>query len=360
MKSFVCPTRILSGEGALSYIKTLQAKCLLVVTDPFFAKNGTAEQVCKLSGAEKLELFDEVAPDPTVTLAARGAAVVRALQPDTVVALGGGSAMDCAKAMVYFSGVAARLVAVPTTSGSGSEVTDFAVLTHEGVKHPLVDEKLRPHIAILDSDLLTSLPKGLIADTGFDVLAHALESYVASNASHITDALAQSAFCTAFAQLPASYSGDKSVRLRLHMASCMAGLSFTQAGLGLCHAISHSLGGVFHVPHGRLGAILLPAVVGCNSVAAGEKYAALAARAGIGGSAKTLAVKSLQNGLARLRRELGLPATLSQVGITPQMLYREMPAIVEATLHDPCCATNPVAVKDYLVRQVLEEVAGRG
>ena len=360
MNTFECPTRIVSGEGALSYMQKLDAKCLLVVTDPFFAKNGTAERVCQLSGAEKTEIFSQVAPDPTVTLAAQGAAVVRQLQPDTVVALGGGSAMDCAKAMVYFSGVDARLVAVPTTSGSGSEVTDFAVLTHEGVKHPLVDGKLRPHTAILDSSLLSSLPKGLIADTGFDVLSHALEAFVATGADAITDALAQAAFCTAFAQLPASYSGNTGVRLRLHMASCMAGMAFTQAGLGLCHAISHSLGGVFHVPHGRLNAILLPAVVGMNSTVAGDRYANLAARAGLGGSAKTLAVKGLQNGLVRLRRELGLPATLSQAGITPQALYREMPRIVEAALADPCCATNPLPVKDYTVRRVLEEVAGRG
>lgn len=334
-------------------------RCLLVVTDPFFAKNGTAGEVCRLSGAEKSEIFSQVVPDPSVTLAAQGAAVVQRLQPDTVVALGGGSALDCAKAMVYFSGVAARLVAVPTTSGSGSEVTDFAVLTHEGVKHPLVDGKLRPHTAILDSDLLLSLPKGLIADTGFDVLAHALEAFVATGADAITDALAQTAFATVFARLPASYSGDTGVRLGIHMASCMAGMAFTQAGLGLCHAISHALGGVFHVPHGRLNAILLPAVVGCNTTA-WERYADLAMRTGLGGSARSLAVKGLQNGLVRLRRELGLPATLAQAGVSPVALYRELPRIVAAALKDPCCATNPMPVKDYHVRQVLEEVAGRG
>ena len=199
--------------------------------------------------------------------------LVKDFKPDAVVALGGGSAMDCAKAMVYFSGLQVRFVAIATTSGSGSEVTDFSILTHDGVKHPLVDASLCPDVAILDESFLQKLPPALIADTGFDLLSHALEAYAAKDAGAITDALAKDAFCTGLSCLESSCRGDLSVRLDLHQASCMAGMAFSQAGLGLCHAIAHSLGGMFHVPHGRLNAILLPLVLEFNTSAASGSYA---------------------------------------------------------------------------------------
>ena len=266
--------------------------------------------------------------------------------------------MDCAKAMAYFGGKV-RLVAIPTTSGSGSEVTDFAVLTHGQIKHPLVDPRIRPEVAILDEDLLQQLPPGLIADTGFDVLSHALEAYVATNAGAITDALARDAFCAAFGCLPSSFHGNLSVRGKIHVAATMAGMAFTQAGLGLCHAMAHSLGGVFHVPHGRLNAILLPAVVQRNANRAQSKYARLARSAGLGGSADTLAVRNLKNALIRLRRELKMPDTLVQAGIDPRQIRQNTSRIVEATLQDPCCVTNPIGVEDFMVRSILEEVTGR-
>ena len=267
--------------------------------------------------------------------------------------------MDCAKAIAYFAKSDAKLAAIPTTSGSGSEVTDFAILTHEQVKHPLVDPRLRPDVAILDSDVLTQLPPSLVADAGFDVLAHALEAYVARDAGTITDAFAREAFCAAYASLPASFAGRTEVRLKIHRAATMAGVAFTQAGLGLCHAMSHALGGRFHVPHGRLNAILLPAVVGCNAHAAGKKYAQLACAAGMGGSAETIGVRNLKNSLIRLRRELELPQTLAQAGVDPRQVWQNTGAIVEAALEDPCCRTNPIPVEDFMIRRVLEEVTGR-
>ncbi len=359
MKEFVCKTKIVAGTGAVAALKTLGARKLFLVTDPFFAGNGTADRIAAQAGASEVEIFQEVAPDPTVALAARGTARVKEFQPDVIAALGGGSAMDCAKAMAYFSGSPAKLVAIPTTSGSGSEVTDFAILTHENVKHPLVDPRLAPEMAILDDDLLEKLPPGLVADTGFDVLAHSLEAYVGTDATAVTDALAKDAFCTAYACLPASFAGRTDVRLRIHTAATMAGMAFTQAGLGLCHAMAHSLGGLFHIPHGRLNAILLPAVIGCNGYAAGEKYAVLARAAGLSGSADAVALRNLKNSLIRLRKELKLPSTLAQAGVEPRLVWRNMADIVKATLADPCCATNPMRVEDFMVRQVLEEVTGR-
>ena len=360
MEEFSCKTKIVSGSGSTAYLKELGSRKLLVVSDPYFMENGTAERIAKLSGAKEFRIFHDVRPDPTVELAATGTALVKEFQPDTVVALGGGSAIDCAKAMVYFSGVETRFVAVPTTSGSGSEVTDFAVLTHGNTKHPLVDEKLRSDVAILDSALLENLPKGLIADTGFDVLTHALEAYVATGRSGFTDALARDAFTVVYANLPASFGGDKTVRGRVHQASAMAGLAFTHAGLGLCHAMAHVLGGAFHIPHGRLNAILLPAVIGCNAHACGDRYAAIARGAGFSGAADALAVRNLKNGLIRLRRELHMPETLKAAGVDPRQVWHQTPELVKAVLEDPCCNTNPLPVQDFMVRKILEEVSGRG
>ena len=292
-------------------------------------------------------------------MAAEGTAKLREFGPDLLVALGGGSAMDLAKAMSYFGKGKQMLVAIPTTSGSGSEVTDFAILTHNQVKHPLVDKRLRPDMAILDSDLLQELPKGLIAETGFDVLTHALEAYVARVSGSISDVYAREAFSSAYASLPASYAGSRQVRLKVHLAATMAGMAFSQAGLGLCHAMAHTLGGLFHVPHGRLNAILLPAVLSCNAHVCGKKYAELARAAGIGGSADSIAVRNLKNGLLRLRRELNLPETLVQAGVDPRAVWSNVDSIVEAALADPCSKSNPMAAEGFLVRRILEEVTGR-
>lgn len=359
MDTFSCKTEIMVGSAG-KILPTLQSKSLLLVADPYFGENGIARDLAFASKAGRTRLFTEVQPDPSVELAAKGTAVMKEFSPDTVVALGGGSAIDCAKAMVYFYPEPVRLVAIPTTSGSGSEVTDFSVLTHGNTKHPLIDPKVCPAVAILDESLLTDLPKKLIADTGFDVLSHALEALVAKNAGAITDALAMDAFRVAYAHLSASYSGNIFVRGKLHMASTMAGMAFSQAGLGLCHAMAHCLGGLYHVPHGRLNAILLPAVIGCNALVAGEKYAKLARSAGISGAADTVAVRNLRNGLVRLRKELNLPETLQQAGINVRQLRQKINEIVETVLKDPCCQTNPLPVEDFMVRKILEEVMGHG
>ena len=360
MEYFSCKTEIVAGAGAIARLADLHAKRLLLVTDPFFQKNGTAQAVARAAKAEHVEIFDQVIPDPTVELAAAGTARVKAFQPDLIVALGGGSAMDCAKAMAYFGGGSYTFAAIPTTSGSGSEVTDFAILTHNGIKHPLVDGRMRPDLAILDSDLLQELPKGLIADSGFDVLSHALEACCAGNRGSFTDALARESFRMAFHFLPRSFAGDKSVRLEVHKAASMAGLAFTQAGLGLCHAMAHALGGAFHVPHGRLNAILLPAVLDCNASAALGAYGAMARAAGFSASSDVMALRSLKNGLIQLRRELGLPQTLAQAGVDIHKLRQQEQKLVEAVLEDPCCDTNPVKPEAHMVRQILGGVMGRG
>ena len=360
MEQFFCKTRIIAGPGSLASLSELHIKRLLIVADPFFYQNGTANHIAHISKAEHTEVFSKVAPDPSVALAAEGTQLAQSFAPDTILALGGGSAMDCAKAMAYFCGFTVRLVAVPTTSGSGSEVTDFAILTHNGVKHPLVDSKLQPDIAILDSDLLSSLPQKLIAETGFDLVSHALEAWVASGHSQISDALCLDALQAAFSSLPRSYAGDQSARMPVHMAATMAGMAFSSAGLGLCHAMAHALGGEFHLPHGRLNAILLPAVLDYNAEAASRRYGQLARRLNLSTGADTIALRALKNTLLRLRRELGLPDTLAQAGIDPALVAKKADALVSAALADPCCTTNPVKPQAQQVRRILGEVTGRG
>ena len=360
MERFSCKTEIISGAGAVLALETLGIKRLFLVTDPYFYESGLASQIAAHAQAEETEIFHDVKPDPSVSLAAEGTAAVKRFAPDTIVALGGGSAIDCAKAMAYFADMPLRLIAIPTTSGSGSEVTDFSILTHDGVKHPLVDSRVRPDVAILDSDLLKQLPRSLIADSGFDVLSHALEALAAKNAGAVTDTLAIDSFCTVYRLLADSYRGDLAARMPVHNAATMAGMAFTQAGLGICHALSHALGGAFHVPHGRLNAILLPAVMDANAPCAAKKYAALADRAGVGSSGHTIAVRNLKNGLMRLRKDLGLPATLAQAGIPVTTLGQKLPDIIQSAMEDPCCQTNPVVPTPGMLRQVIEAVMGHG
>ena len=354
MGRFSCPTNIMTGD-ARTLLGQLGAKKLLIVADPYF-QDGLAQKLGKASGAQ-VEYFFEVEPDPTVALAAKGSALVKSFQPDTVVALGGGSAMDLAKSMIWFSGSEAELTAIPTTSGSGSEVTDFAILTHKGVKHPMVDRRLRPKNAIVDAKLVEKLPRGLIADGGFDALTHALEAYTATGADVFSDALAGAAFSQVLSCLRPSFEGNPAARSLVHSCATMAGLAFTQAGLGLCHAMAHALGGMLHLPHGRLNAILLPAVMEVNASVCGSRYAALARRAGLEGRSDTIAIRNLRNALLRLRRELKLPGTLAEAGAR---LPADREMLVKAVLADPCCKTNPMPVTEEAVRQVLHQVEGHG
>ncbi len=352
MAQFSWPTRIVFGRGSLEALKGLKAQNALVVTDPYFSQNGLAGQVRALLSPAQVRVFDQVAPDPTAELVAQGVAQLTAFAPDTVVALGGGSAIDCAKAMVYFGGKPVRLAAIPTTSGTGAEVTSFAVITAQGKKFPLVEESLRPEVAILDGDLLDTLPPSLIADAGFDVLAHCLEALAAKGRSLITDALARQAFAVTLKELPGSYAGQTAHRGQIHLAATMAGVAFDGAGLGICHSLSHALGGMYHVPHGRLNAILLPAVLEYNSTRAMEQYVFLARHCELAGPTPRLSLKNLTFALTRLRRTLGLPSTLGQAGI--EKLDKQTAAAT--ALADPCTAANPVPTTQKALESILEAV----
>ena len=357
MQLFHCPTKLYLGAGALDALGGFQAQRVLVVTDSFFSKNGTALEVGRRVPGAEVRIFDNVVPDPPASLAAEGAALCAQFRPQLLIALGGGSPMDCAKAIRMASDQPMTFVAIPTTSGSGSEMTSFSILTHDGVKHPLVDPSLRPDAAILDDSLLTALPPSLIADTGMDLLAHCLEALAAAGASGFTDALAFEGARRALALLPASYQGDRSVRLRLHEAASMAGMAFDNAGLGVCHALAHALGGAFHIPHGRLCAMLLPSVLSYNAPAAQEKYACLARLCGLPSATDRLAVRNLSAAIVRLRKQLHLPETLGQAGVTTAQWEEKRAQVVTAALADACCRTNPVPVTEAGLLQLCKAVA---
>ena len=353
---FLCATRLYTGPNALLALRNFPADRVMVVTDRFFSESGKAAHIAAMvSGAECL-VFDRVTPDPTAELAAEAAAACRKFKPQLLIALGGGSPMDCAKAVRIASEKPLAFVAIPTTSGSGSEVTSFSILTHNGIKHPLVDPAMRPDAAILDDSLLEDLPQNLIADTGMDLLAHSMEAAVARGRSAFSDAMAAAAARTVFSCLQASYQGDRSVRGRIHEAAAMAGVAFENAGLGACHAMAHAMGGVFHLPHGRLCAMVLPHVMAVNEASAGESYQAMAAACGMTGSSRKMAVRSLSSAIVRLRSSLKLPATLSQAGISRESALQNRDKILQAAMSDSCLRTNPAPMTPESLAGIYEAV----
>ena len=358
MQRFFCQTEIVYGAGALDALQEETVHSVLIVSDPFFAKNGEAARIGALIPGASVTIFGEVTPDPTLELVTQGLALLQQCRPELLIALGGGSAINCAKAMICLTENRPRFCAIPTTSGTGSEVTSFSILTHNGTKYPLIDRQMVPDLAILDSDLLTALPASLVADAGMDILSHCLEAIAATGATPFSDALASHSFSLVLQKLPASFRGDTQVRGEIHLAATMAGMAFEQAGLGACHALSHALGGAFHLPHGRLNAILLPAVVQFNAQSVADRYAKLARQCGIGGSGDAIAVRNLVSALRRLRKTLRLPDTLKQAGI--QDLQQKMPQILHSAMQDACLQTNPRPASEADLQGILQEAMLHG
>ena len=345
MKRFSLGTELIMGENALDFLGSLQAKSAMVVTDLFFAQNGLAETILQKAGCPNGLMFDKVRPDPDATLAAEGAAQLAQHKPDLLLALGGGSALDCAKGILLATDRRPTFVAIPTTSGTGSEVTSFSILTHDGVKHALIDPSIRPDYAILDPVLLQNLPKKLIAESGMDAVCHCIEAAAAKNSNAITLALASHGLKLLLNHLPLSFDGSQCSREAVHIAAAMAGMAFENAGLGAVHALAHALGGAHHVPHGRLCGILLPHVMEANAHAV---YAELAAICGMASALQ------LRRAIISLRRHLQLPASLKDAGIGEL----DTDAIVCAAMKDPCIAGNPTAVTVEFLHRILKEAAG--
>ena len=361
MERFRLKTAISFGTDALAALEELAGQRVMVVTDDFLARSGLLDKVkARLPGCT-VETFTGVVPDPPLEVVAGGAKALAGFKPQAVVAFGGGSALDCAKAMVEYGkklGAPADISfwAVPTTAGTGSEVTSFAVLTdsQKGVKYPLVDDELLPHHAVLDPVFLAGVPAKVTADTGMDVLTHAAEAYVAKGANVYTDALAEKAFALAWRSLPAAYGGEGQARADMLLASNLAGMAFNAAGLGLSHSMAHALGGKFHIPHGRLNAMLLPHVIRFNAAhrPAAERYAALAKRCGLTPTARGLAFA-----VERLRTRLEQPGSLSQYGVDPKEVKAKGEEIAAAALADLCAPSNPRNVTAEDIKAILKELA---
>ena len=356
--TFSIPTTIYMGGDALDRLQGFPIKRALLVCDPFLTKNGAVELVSsrlEAMGAQ-WELFDQIVPDPTVDLVSAGAARILDYRPDTLIAPGGGSAIDAGKAINFIytqMGASEKplFVAIPTTSGTGSEVTSFSVLSDPkaGAKYPLTDDRMLPEAALLDPSLTLSVPPHVTADTGMDILTHALEAYASPFASDFTDALAEKAIALVFANLPGAVKngGDFEARERLHNASCMAGIAFNNASLGICHGMAHPLGALLHLPHGRSNALLLPHVAAFNAglneqgdFPARARYAALAKQAGCCCYTETVAVQGLIRRIQDLMTEAGMPHKLEDEKHRA-LLAEHLESLAEGALADRCTGGNP-------------------
>ena len=370
MHTFSVHTNICMGPQALERLRDLPIRRACLVCDPFLVQSGAAGRVTALldgMGAQ-WSLFDQVVPNPTVERIAAGVAHILAFQPDTVIAMGGGSAIDTGKAISYIytrAGERAkpRCVAIPTTSGTGSEATSFAVLSdpEAGAKYPLADDQMLPEWALLDPSLTVSVPPAVTADTGLDVLTHAVEAYASPAASPFTDALAEKAFMLVLAYLPRAVKdgADLEAREKLHNASCMAGMAFNSASLGLCHGMAHAMGEALHLSHGRSNALLLPHVMAFNGglgetggFPAQARYAALARLAGCCCHTGQVAVQGLIRRITGLIAEVGLPSRLDAQARSA--LDGELDRLAQAALEDRCTAGNPRPADQEQVKQLYQ------
>ena len=403
MQWFKVPDKIYFEAGSISYLEKMpDISRAFIVTDESMVKLGYVDKILyhlrKRIQYVHSEIFSDVEPDPSFATIKRGVTAMNTFKPDVIIALGGGSAIDAAKGMWLFYehpdadveglklkfmdirkrtykfprlGEKAKMVAIPTTSGTGSEVTSFAVISdkEKGRKYPLADYELTPDVAIVDPDLVMTLPKSITADTGMDVLTHALEAYVSNMASDYTDGLAEKAVELVFHNLREAYNhGDnKTAREKMHNASTIAGMAFTNAFLGICHSLAHKLGAEFHLPHGRLNAILLPYVVAYNSkrptkfvsfpkyeyFIANEKYANIAKKMGFAGNSTEEGVESLIKEIQKLNTDLNIPSSFKEAGIAEDEFMAKVDELADRAFEDQCTTANPRLPLVTELKQIL-------
>lgn len=372
-------TSVYFGSGALGRLADISDKRVLIVTDGFMASSGTADKVASHLTNCITKVFDKVVPEPPIDVVAQGVKALEELDAEVIVALGGGSSIDAAKAIraIYrdASGAAEQLplIAIPTTSGTGSEVTDYAVITNpaQGVKYPLANPDLAATEAILDPELTESVPSAITADTGLDALTHAIEAYVSTDASDFTDAWAEKAAQLIFEYLPRCHKdgSDLEAREKMSNAACLAGLAFNCAGLGVNHGAAHAIGARFHLPHGRCCQLLLPHVIAFNADLEGArngqysraaiKYAHLAKILGFSAATVRLGASSLAREVDRLCRSVGEPATLKQCGVDVAEAKAQLPELAKLAVADPTTATNPRDVNEDQASALLEKLLVR-
>lgn len=368
MARFTIPRDVYYGKGSIEQLAHMGARRALVVNGSrTLAANGSLARVLaelEKGGARTL-VIDGIPADPGIGMVRSHAARVAAFAPDLIVGLGGGSPLDAAKAIwlfyehpelsleeviVPFSLPAlrskARFVAVPTTSGTASEVTSFSVITNEetGYKHPIADFNLTPDCAIVDTDLAESMPATLTAHTGMDALTHAMEAYVSTMATMLTDALAMKAVECVSKHLVPSFEGHMDSRAAMHIGQCLAGMAFSNAILGIVHSMSHKSGHIFQIPHGCANAVYLPHCIRFNGAEAPEKYADMARRLNLRGEDDAALVEALAGWVEELNAALHIPATLKDFGISEDVFLQNLDHIAAEAVLDPCTGTNPRSV----------------
>ncbi|WPP43010.1 bifunctional acetaldehyde-CoA/alcohol dehydrogenase [Paenibacillus hunanensis] len=391
MQWFKIPSKVYFEKGSTQYLaKMPNISRVAIVTDPMMVQLGYVEKVEHYLRQRQtpvaIEVFSEVEPDPSTATVERGRQMMERFQPDCIIALGGGSPMDAAKGMWLFYeypdvsfdnlkqkfmdirkriykyphlGQKAQFVAIPTTSGTGSEVTSFAVITDKekgNTKYPLADYELTPDVAIVDPEFVYSLPRVAVADTGMDVLTHAIEAYVSNMANDYTDGLAIKAIQLVFQYLEQSaLTGDKLAREKMHNASTIAGMAFANAFLGINHSLAHKWGGQYHTAHGRTNAILMPHVIRYNAkkptkfssfpkyshFIADERYAEIARILGLPARTTEEGVNSLVNAIRDLNRKLGIPETFQELGFDAKDFESRVDYLADRAFEDQCTTANP-------------------
>lgn len=357
MDTFCVSTKIIIGGDEVTEIFQGMQR-VMIVTDKFMHESKKVDYVTeKLEQCNiQYEIFSDVRPDPDVDTVTKGVSLILDFKPQAVVAFGGGSAIDAAKAMIYFSArenqaERCTFVAIPTTSGTGSEVTCFAIISNpeKNAKYPLIEDSLLPDYSILDAELIRSVPPAVTADTGIDVLTHAIEGIVSNKANDFTDAAAEKAVQLFHDSLMRAYENpnDMEARKSMHNASCLAGISFSNAGLGLNHGMAHTLGGHFHIPHGRANAILLPYVISFNAGLydsindSAKKYERIAKLLKVDSISVRQSCLNLVRYIKQYIEKLHIPSTIQEAGISEKDFEDNLDEMVKAALADRCTGTNP-------------------
>lgn len=376
---FTIPRDIYYGENSLDQLKSWKGKKAVVITGgSSMQENGfldRAKENLEEAGLQTV-VFSGVEQDPGVKTVMRGADFLKKEEPDWILALGGGSAIDAAKIMWLFyehpeltfeeakkggklPGLRekARFVAIPSTSGTASEVTSFAVITDEetGMKYPLADYEITPDAAILDPALAKTMPASLIAQTGMDALTHAIEGYVATGASDFTDPLALAAIETIVHNLVQSYRGDLQARERVHYAQCLAGMCFTNALLGIAHSLAHKTGQIFHIPHGMANAIYLPYVILYNGEEPGtcDRYSRISRALGVKADDDKTLTHKLAEFVRTMCHSMEIPLSLREYGISEAEFQEKVDEIAHQAAKDPCTGSNPRRAEEEDLRKLL-------
>ncbi len=388
MARFTLPRDVYFGENAMENLKTLKGKkAIIVVGGGSMKRFGFLDKAVgylKEAGME-VQLFEGVEPDPSVETVMRGAEAMRKFEPDWIVAMGGGSPIDAAKAMWAFYEYPdttfeslcvpfnfpelrqkAKFCAISSTSGTATEVTAFSVITDysKGIKYPLADFNITPDVAIVDPELAQTMPQKLTAHTGMDALTHAVEAYVSTVANVYTDALAMKAIEMVTAYLPSSYRGNKESRAQMHDAQCLAGMAFSNALLGIVHSMAHKTGAAFHegamqnqhIPHGCANAIYLPYVIKYNAhdERAAERYADIARMLGLSGHSNKGLIESLCRLIDDMNDQLNIPHTLKEFGVDEAEFNAKVDEIAVNAVGDACTGSNPRAIDPETMARLLK------